>query len=96
MKIVILNGSPHLNGPTSDMVDGFIEGVTSVGHEVEHFHVAHMNIHGSIACEYCRNKKKGKCANDRITTGRPHLDRFIGISQSDIERVLYKYDSDER
>lgn len=61
MKIVILNGSPHLNGPTSDMVNGFIEGATSVGHEVEHFHVAHMNIHGCIACEYCRNKKKGKC-----------------------------------
>lgn len=61
MKITILNGSPHLDGPTSDMVKGFTEGAEAAGHEVKEFNVAHMNIRGCMACEYCRNKDKGHC-----------------------------------
>ena len=30
MKILILNGSPHIHGATSDMVDAFIEGAKEV------------------------------------------------------------------
>lgn len=62
MKILILNGSPHLDGPTSDMVDAFKSGAEEAGHEAEHINVAHMNIRGCMACEHCRNEKKGVCA----------------------------------
>ena len=62
MKILILNGSPHLDGPTSDMARAFAEGAKEAGHEVVSVNVAHKNIRGCMACEYCRNKEKGICA----------------------------------
>ena len=61
MKITVLNGSPHLDGPTSDMVKAFTEGAQTAGHEVKEFRVAHMNIRGCMACEYCHTKNKGVC-----------------------------------
>ena len=61
MKIVILNGSPHLNGPTSDMAAAFAKGAEEAGHEVVSINVAHKNIRGCMACEYCRSKEKGVC-----------------------------------
>ena len=61
MRIVVLNGSPHRNGPTSDMVNAFAEGAQEAGHEIREFNVAHMNIRGCVACEYCHTKKKGIC-----------------------------------
>ena len=62
MKILILNGSPHLDGSTSDMARAFAEGAKEAGHEVVSVNVAHKNIRGCMACEYCRNKEKGICA----------------------------------
>ena len=62
MKILILNGSPHLDGPTSDMANAFTKGAKEAGHEVVSVNVAHKNIRGCMACEYCRNKEKGICA----------------------------------
>ena len=61
MKILVLNGSPHLNGATSDMVNAFAQGAKEAGHEVEIINVAHKNIHGCMACEYCREKEQGIC-----------------------------------
>ena len=61
MKILVLNGSPHLNGPTSDMVKAFAAGAGDAGHEVTEINVAHKNIRGCMACEYCREKETGVC-----------------------------------
>ena len=61
MNITVLNGSPHLDGPTSDMVSAFAEGAGEKGHQVTVFNVAHMNIRGCMACEYCRKTEKGVC-----------------------------------
>ena len=44
MKILILNGSPHLDGATSDMAKAFSEGAKEAGHEVVSINVAHKNI----------------------------------------------------
>ena len=41
MKILVLKGSPHLNGATSDMVGAFAQGAEEAGHEVETINVAH-------------------------------------------------------
>lgn len=41
MKILVLNGSPHPNGPTSDMVKAFTSGATEAGHEVVCVNAAH-------------------------------------------------------
>jgi len=61
MKILVLNGSPHLSGATSDMVGAFTRGAQEAGHEVVSVNVAHKNIRGCLACEYCREKEKGVC-----------------------------------
>lgn len=61
MKILILNGSPHLNGSTSDMVKSFARGAQEAGHTVTEINVAHKNIRGCMGCEYCHEKEKGVC-----------------------------------
>ena len=61
MKILVLNGSPHLNGATSDMVNAFSAGAREAGNEVVCLNVARKNIHGCLGCEYCREKESGIC-----------------------------------
>ena len=61
MKILVLNGSPHVNGPTSDMVNAFIRGAKDAGHEAETVNVAHKRIRGCMACESCWEKERGVC-----------------------------------
>ena len=60
MKILILNGSPRLNGNTIHMVNGFKAGAEDAGHSVQIENVAHMNIRGCMACEYCHTKERGR------------------------------------
>jgi multimeric flavodoxin WrbA len=43
------------------MVNAFAQGAKEAGHEVEIINVAHKNIHGCMACEYCREKEPGIC-----------------------------------
>ena len=74
MKILVLNGSPHLNGPTSDMVEAFSRGATEADNEVNVINVAHKNIRGCMACEYCREKEKGICCQkDDMQTIYPEI-----------------------
>ena len=61
MKILVLNGSPHMNGATSDMVSSFSSGAAEAGHKVQIINVAHKKIGGCMACEYCHEKEKGVC-----------------------------------
>ena len=61
MKILILNGSPRLNGNTMHMVNAFKQGAEEGGHSVQIENVSHMNIRGCMACEYCHTKEKGVC-----------------------------------
>ena len=61
MNILVLNGSPHLDGATSDMVNAFARGAEEAGHRVVSVNVAHLSIRGCMACEYCRNVEPGVC-----------------------------------
>lgn len=61
MKILVLQGSPRLNGNTAHHVAAFKEGAESKGHEVEVLNIAAMNITGCKACEYCHGKGEGQC-----------------------------------
>ena len=60
MKILVLNGSPHPDGATSDMVKAFSEGARDAGHEVVCVLVAQKTIHGCLGCDDCR-KHGGEC-----------------------------------
>ena len=61
MEVLILNGSPRINGNTSKMVTAFCEGLKESGHRYHVLNVATMNIRGCLACEYCHGKGEGQC-----------------------------------
>ena len=61
MKILILNGSPHQNDYTQDLIDAFAKGARGAGHEVVECAVGTMNIKGCLGCNYCQEKGEGKC-----------------------------------
>lgn len=61
MNILVLNGSPRLNGNTTAMVEAFAEGATENGHKVTVVPVCQKKIAGCLACEYCHTKGDGKC-----------------------------------
>ena len=60
-KVLILNGSPRKNGNTTKMVEEFVKSATNLGHEIFVENVAHLNIKGCMACEYCHNQGQGVC-----------------------------------
>lgn len=62
MKIVVLQGSPRVNGNTARLVSKFKEGAESAGHEVDVVNVGSMKISGCTGCEYCHGAGNGECA----------------------------------
>ena len=61
MKVLVLCGSPRVNGSTQAMADAFAEGAKEAGHEVTVINVARRKINGCLACEYCHTKGHGAC-----------------------------------
>ena len=61
MNILVLNGSPHPQGNTRQMVNAFTEGAESAGHHVTIIDVCQKNIAGCRGCEYCHTKGQGTC-----------------------------------
>ena len=61
MNILLLNGSPRLNGNTARMSEAFTMGAESVGHTVNRIDICRRKISGCLACEYCHNKGNGEC-----------------------------------
>ena len=53
MKIVVLKGSPNINGSTAMLVDNFIKGATEAGHTIDEIDAAHSNISPCIGCVHC-------------------------------------------
>lgn len=61
MKILVLQGSPRLQGNTASMVDAFQRGAKSAGHDVKVFNVFEKNIGDCRACEFCHTQGNGQC-----------------------------------
>ncbi|MBQ4133845.1 MAG: flavodoxin family protein [Desulfovibrionaceae bacterium] len=61
MHILVLNGSPRVNGNTSAMVDAFVEGAQEKGHSVKVIAVCRKEIAGCVGCEYCHTRGGGRC-----------------------------------
>lgn len=73
MKVLVLTGSPHLQGTTAFLADEFCIGANSSGHEIVRFDTAKLNILPCIGCSYCR-KNEGKCVyDDDMSQIYPHL-----------------------
>ena len=61
MNILVLNGSPRINGNTSALVNAFMEGARESNHNVSVISVCRKKIGGCLACEYCHEKGNGQC-----------------------------------
>ena len=62
MKVLILNGSPRVDGNTSMAVDEMVKVFESEGVETEVMQIGNQAIRGCIACGFC--SKNGKCVFD--------------------------------
>lgn len=60
-KIVILNGSPRINGNTKGLIEAFTQGATQKGHEVICFDLVKLNIHGCLGCFGGGKDKNSPC-----------------------------------
>ena len=72
MKIVVLTGSPRLNGNTNHMASQFIKGAEEAGHDVYRFDCTRHKVAGCIGCNACG--MNGDCfMQDDFSELRPHL-----------------------
>ena len=53
MKIVILQGSPNINGSTNLLVEVFTKGAEESNHEVKRIDISKMNINNCTGCVSC-------------------------------------------
>ena len=60
VNIVVLSGSPRLNGNTEMLASSFIDGAKAAGKDVAVYRVAGMRIGGCLGCEHCF-EEKGVC-----------------------------------
>ncbi|MBR3243561.1 MAG: flavodoxin family protein [Parasporobacterium sp.] len=64
MKVLIINGSPRLDGNTSIAVNELIRTFSDEGIDVETVQIGNKDIRGCIACGSC--SEKGKCVFDDV------------------------------
>ena len=62
MKVLILNGSPRVDGNTSLAVNEMVKVFEAEGVETKIMQIGNQDIRGCIACGYC--SKNGKCVFD--------------------------------
>lgn len=78
MKILMLNGSPRINGNTSIALDEMKRVFESEGAEVEIVQIGNQAVRGCIACGKC--KKLGKCVFDDIVNElSPKFEKADGL-----------------
>ena len=78
MKVLIINGSPRLNGNTSIALDEMVKVFESEGIETEIVRVGNKDIRGCISCGSCR--KNGKCVfNDIVNELAPKFQQADGL-----------------
>ena len=80
MKVLIINGSPRVNGNTSIAVNEMAKSCTEEGIETEVVQIGNKDIRGCIACGSCREKGNknqyyhySSCCNDVIDHRQPEV-----------------------
>lgn len=70
-KVVVVNGSPRMNGNTAKMLEYAAQGAKDAGAEIVHVDLYRLNYKGCASCFSCKSKdasKHGKCAlQDELT-----------------------------
>lgn len=78
MKVLVVNGSPHLHGGTDRALTEVEETLSICGIDTERINIGNKDIRGCIACNFCRSH--GKCVfNDIVNQVSPRLAEADGI-----------------
>lgn len=78
MKVLVINGSPHLNGCTDRALREVEKTLADNGIETVRVNVGNKDIRGCIACYYCR--EHGHCVfNDLVNETAPLLAEADGV-----------------
>ena len=78
MKVLILNGSPRVNGCTARALEEVSKTLNEEGIETETIVVGNKDVRGCIACNYCA--KTGKCVfNDIVNDIAVKFENADGI-----------------
>ena len=78
MKILTINGSPHVDGATDRALREVEKTLEENGVEFERINIGNKDIRGCIACNYCR--KNNKCVfNDLVNETAPKFADADGI-----------------
>lgn len=70
MKVLLINGSPRVNGNTYLALHEMEQIFAQEGIETEMIQIGSQNIRGCIACRSC--KKTGKCCFDDVVNATAH------------------------
>lgn len=78
MKVLVINGSPHLNGCTDRGLREVEETLKAEGIEIERVNVGNKPVRGCIACNFCR--EHGRCVfDDAVNETAPKFAEADGI-----------------
>ena len=78
MKVLTINGSPHLNGCTDRALREVEQTLVDNGVEIERLNIGNKDIRGCIGCNFCRTH--GKCVfNDAVNETAPVFAKVDGI-----------------
>ena len=78
MKVLVINGSPHLNGCTDRGLREVEDTLKANGVEVERVNVGNKDVRGCIGCNFCRTH--GRCVfNDLVNETAPKLAEADGL-----------------
>ena len=78
MKVLVVNGSPHLTGCTDRALREVEQTLEANGIETERVNVGNKDVRGCIGCNFCR--QHGRCVfNDVVNETAPKLADAAGI-----------------
>lgn len=78
MKVLVINGSPHIHGCTDRALTEVETTLHNNGIETDRINLGNRDIRGCIACNYCR--AHGKCVfNDIVNQVAPRLESADGL-----------------
>ena len=78
MKVLILNGSPRVEGNTSIAIREMVQVFEKEGVKAEVVQIGNQNVRGCIACGHCF--KEGKCVfDDVVNTLAPKFEEADGL-----------------
>lgn len=74
MKIVVLKGSPNINGSSNMLAKSFIEGAQEVGHDIVEIDAAHADVSPCIGCIHCGYEGECSLSDDMDAIRKEILD----------------------